>query len=448
MRQAAGLFLLTIALGFSGCSAPAASQPAPPTTTALSDLVWSSGHSLSQRKAGAKELLQRNPDLFFTQAKKNLLSLQHWPMLKYVLKVIVHSDKKDFTPLIIRSWARLDKTYSDTKRPERKALEKLYPDQTARRLLISAFSQGPGQAEGKIDLAPSLMTQTAAWAVLYRLLGPVQARAVLARAPAGSLLIDDLQRAAEVLDVLPHSSRTVLWLIYDLSVAKKMWNRAAKTVRSLSADQRRGLALGHIPALAHLRQAVIAIRPEALYSAVRKRLSVQAHQQRDGRVTDDFYSAALQKISVQNSALCWGDVVRIDELQNAMDKPAFLQRIFAQADADYQDKTSEHGGVITWLDGQLLPAAFAPAANGNDRRFIASKKLIENLYTGLAHYHFHVQKYTNGAWAGPGEGDLNFAWRFEIGAVVFTFINQNTLNVDYYQPGNVVIDLGMIKRQR
>jgi hypothetical protein len=82
----------------------------------------------------------------------------------------------------------------------------------------------------------------------------------------------------------------------------------------------------------------------------------------------------------------------------------------------------------------------------HDLKFIPSQKMVEDLYTSLAHYHFHAQDFKNSSYAGPGLGDLDFADRMEATCVVFTFIDRDRLNVDYYQPGRVVIDIGTLRR--
>ena len=83
---------------------------------------------------------------------------------------------------------------------------------------------------------------------------------------------------------------------------------------------------------------------------------------------------------------------------------------------------------------------------GNDQAFYAPPELITAMYTALAHYHFHANRHDNAAFAGPGGGDLAFADRFGAACVVFTFIDRDTLNVDYHHEGGVVIDLGCISR--
>ena len=57
------------------------------------------------------------------------------------------------------------------------------------------------------------------------------------------------------------------------------------------------------------------------------------------------------------------------------------------------------------------------------------------------------KKYRNGDHAGPGMGDKNYATNTRANCLVLTFINENTMNVDYYRHTDVVVDLGTISLQ-
>ena len=60
--------------------------------------------------------------------------------------------------------------------------------------------------------------------------------------------------------------------------------------------------------------------------------------------------------------------------------------------------------------------------------------MIEAMYTGLAHYHFHAQQYDNIEFAGPGRGDLEFNANLETHTLTLTFVNRNQINVDLAFP--------------
>ena len=73
--------------------------------------------------------------------------------------------------------------------------------------------------------------------------------------------------------------------------------------------------------------------------------------------------------------------------------------------------------------------------------------MFDAAYTALFHFHFHAQKLRNGDHAGPGIGDKNYANNTRANCLVFTYINEETMNVDYYRHGGVVIDVGTISKQ-
>jgi hypothetical protein len=119
--------------------------------------------------------------------------------------------------------------------------------------------------------------------------------------------------------------------------------------------------------------------------------------------------------------------------------------LFDYAKRDLEDKTTEYGGVIALDDnGRFEILEFEPKIRHHDRRFNASQDMFDAAYTALFHFHFHAQKYRNGDHAGPGMGDKNYATNTRANCLVFTFVNENTMNVDYYRHSGVVIDLGTI----
>ena len=110
------------------------------------------------------------------------------------------------------------------------------------------------------------------------------------------------------------------------------------------------------------------------------------------------------------------------------------------------DSTTEHGGVLLHLGHRFLAQGFEPMYRRHDLKYVPSNEMIGQLYFGVAHYHFHAQRYKNTRFAGPGEGDLKLARSLNANYLVFTFIDRNRLNVDYYQRGRIVVDLGTVKR--
>ena len=72
--------------------------------------------------------------------------------------------------------------------------------------------------------------------------------------------------------------------------------------------------------------------------------------------------------------------------------------------------------------------------------------MLDAGYTGLFHFHNHAQKHRNGMHAGPGGGDMAYADNTRANCLVLTFVDEQTLNVDYYRHDDVLVDLGVILR--
>jgi hypothetical protein len=96
--------------------------------------------------------------------------------------------------------------------------------------------------------------------------------------------------------------------------------------------------------------------------------------------------------------------------------------------------------------GRFEVLEFKPKVRHHDRRFNASQDMFDAAYTALFHFHFHAQKLRNGDHAGPGMGDKNYANNTRANCLVFTFVDEDTLNVDFYRHGGIVIDLGTISK--
>ena len=98
------------------------------------------------------------------------------------------------------------------------------------------------------------------------------------------------------------------------------------------------------------------------------------------------------------------------------------------------------GDMIDMKDGSTI------TSEGGDIRFEAPQELFDQGYTSLFHFHMHAQEFENGTYAGPHMGDFGYANSTRANCLVFTFIRRDTINVDYYRHGPLVIDLGTVHR--
>jgi hypothetical protein len=140
-------------------------------------------------------------------------------------------------------------------------------------------------------------------------------------------------------------------------------------------------------------------------------------------------------------------------VSEAIREPRVIEALFEQADSDTADTTTEYGGVLRLASTRTSRGMFAavsypprPATRAGDTSFVASRELLEDSATSLAHYHFHAQRTRNTQFAGPSEGDLLYASRYGRTCVVFTTVAEGVMNADVYFPSGAVVDLGVIKR--
>ena len=96
--------------------------------------------------------------------------------------------------------------------------------------------------------------------------------------------------------------------------------------------------------------------------------------------------------------------------------------------------------------GRFQILEFPPRVRVHDQIFHAPQAMLDAGYTGLFHFHLHVQRPRNLDFTGPGPGDRNYANATRANCLVFTSVREDTLNVDFYRHGGVVVDLGVVRR--
>ena len=163
---------------------------------------------------------------------------------------------------------------------------------------------------------------------------------------------------------------------------------------------------------------------------------------------EGYANGSHQRLYEYKGKLTWGDLAAMLIVLRATNVPEVVNHLFNYAMRDKADTSTEYGGVIA-LDAKdrFEIREFTPAMRGRDQEYISSQPMLDNAYTSICHFHMHVQQFRNDRYAGPGFGDVNYADNTCANCVVFTFINEDTLNVDYYRHDRVVVDLGVIKKR-
>jgi hypothetical protein len=238
----------------------------------------------------------------------------------------------------------------------------------------------------------------------------------------------------------------VLWLSYLRNPGRRAyWQKAKSIIAGLRPDQLTGFSLRHVAVVMDVASEELTYSRKQLLQRVQANIRASKHHT-TGPTFDGPMDEYPQHLYAVASKLNWADLLTMHHLWQAVNQPNVVRALFAQAQADNADASTEYGGVLHHQGDKYLVKPFKPLIRQHDLKFIPSNKMIQAAYTGLAHYHFHAQYIRNSLYAGPGVGDTRTAERLNFNFLVFTYIDANRLNVDYYQPDGSVIDLGTIKR--
>lgn len=450
------------------------------TRAALKDLAWSQQTPVRLR-LDVLDLLTSDDTPEGEADSKRLVSLMV-PSEPSPAVVALLSDRTaargwtELTPALVRSAARDLVPIADADRPERRALEALHPGAGLEQVVFDVFldpTGGPaGEAAGSLRLADR--TRSAAWELLGELDPTGERRAGMLRSVTPARIAGpqeaETRRTLESLDTcyrelacLPNTAMELEWLLRlrgatDKETAKTnaaWWGEAARAVARLGPAQREGLALRHAEAVRWAsihRPAWVTMTRGELLSTLDERLAGRSRHMRTAEMGPQR-PAAKERVRDWDSSLAWGDVLAILVIDEAVHQAAFVSRLWQQVDVDRDDQTTEYGGVI---EATTSPNAdsfrlvlFRPRARDrtDDNRFVASDDLINYADRAVGVFHQHVQKARNARFAGPSDGDLEYAHLSGRSCVVFTSIGSDRLDADYYQPNGAVIDLGDIQAE-
>ncbi|MCX5658174.1 MAG: hypothetical protein NTW19_00445 [Planctomycetota bacterium] len=418
-------------------------MPADPRRiAALKTILWDGHFPAEEQTTALNELVALDEAQFRKDVAQRILLIDHYEVLEKIFALAVDRQWQEFTPTAVRHYARPIHGMADANRPERAVIEKLNPGKTVEQVVFEVFINRPGEMKAE--------AQGAAWELINRLNPRESVVAAMAQAPETSPMVIDLKAAAADLHAVPINREGVLWLSYLRDPARRAWwDRAKALVARLSPEQLNGLELRHLPTLLVADDATLGMTRRDLSLAVRRSLADAEHHMLapsfDGQDRD-----YPQSFNEWEAKLTWADLACIRVIAGAVADRAVVQSFFAQADEDLLDETTEYGGALLVQEqgGQTRFAAklFKPMVRRSDARYLAPPALIESLYTGVAHYHFHAQRQKNKEYAGPGRGDQELAGRLNFNFLVLTFIDHERLNIDFYTPKGAVVDLGTLRR--
>lgn len=455
--------------GPSGTETPASGETLnrKATRESLKELVWKGGAPERVRLTALESLLSDTTPEGAADTR-NMIRLRlptesNWAMVTRMSKAVGEGAAsgeegwQSCTSGLVRSWSRKVREPADDQRPEKHALEQLYPQRPAFQTVFAVFLAPQANGSGEGDFA--VRARENAWDLLGRLDPDGAMRApLLASAPVGDddEVIGPLRTAATQLHVVPVTGSELTWL-KALMAKPQWWAQTQSAIATLpaqatDASARGGIQMRHLESIRWASQnhpEWLNASREALLSELESRLSTRKIRPRTENV-DDEWGLRNETLAEWREQISWGDALTILAIDEIIHDPSIIKTLFDQVAEDRTDTTTEYGGVFFVAgEGEAARAVLyppRPVQRMGDSRFIASETMFSQSDTSLAHYHFHVQKERNGEYAGPGDGDMEYAATHGRACIVFTSLDADTLGADYYQRNGVRLDLGEIKR--
>lgn len=423
----------------------------------LKKVAWSRNTWGELRRAAVAELMEDQEGIKDTRQMMRLMlpTEKDMGVIALIGTTAVERGWTDLTAALVRCWSRPTLVPPDAERPERAALAGLHPGRPVEDVVYDVFTGTIVDGNKTLDEKQ----RREAWSLLQRI-DPKGERSMAllssqSAAPEGDAMTATMQRAARELGVAPGTGDE-LARIQKLGTPEfaAVWRECAAAVAGLSAEQREGLRVRHVIGArwaAANEPTWLAMSREELLNELERTLEPRRQHLRAG-VSAKMGSGG-EAVRGHRASMLWGDALLGLIAARAIESQAMGRAIFAHAEEDLRDTSTELGGVIDGgAAGAFSIRKFSPRASQRygDRRFVAPAEMIDQGADALFHYHMHANDYGNSDYAGPSEEDRSYAERFGVACVVFTFIDKSTLNADYFfpsdAPGGVVIDLGEIKR--
>ncbi len=416
--------------------------PSPEYLEMLRDILWRPGYVQSTRQEAFDRLERYDLEDLKREIRLQLPNMSPRNWQEHLCRAIADRGWYDLSPAIVSAWARPMNFVDDLQRVEFKALLQMYGSEAD---VIEAVFELLVESR-----SPTLRTRC--WQLLFRLGHQERIVELLAegQVPPDDAMLIDLQAAARDLGVVPRNREEILWVrkLRDPDRAA-FWAQASQVVQELPAWRRRELELRDLPLVV-----AASIHDPWLFEADKDQLYDYVHEHLRGQklhVNEDRFRGIPgsydQHLVDHRTKLTWGDLAAMVLAVRAVDVPEVVAHLFDFAERDLKDTSTEFGGVIR-LDskGRFEVLEFVPRFRRSDQEFIASQQMLDAAYTAVFHFHLHAQRYDNRRYAGPGLGDVNYADNLRANCLVFTFIDRDRMNVDYYRYDRVIVDLGEIHR--
>jgi hypothetical protein len=412
----------------------------------LKRIVFQPGYTQGIREQAFVRLQVRNESGLQEGIALNLPKMDALAWRGWLCERIAAERWSDLTPTLVRAWSMPMPGWVERPedRPERLALISLHGQDKLMDVLVDLLVNSDPRTDRNLRMR--------CWELLQR---QGQRERLVALLSSGEdrpddPLLRDLRRCARELGIVPTTREEILWMQALLTTGNALfWQEAKDAAARLPAATRESLEIRELPiavAASRRRPELLQASAPELYARVEARRSANgsriASASLEGYMTDH-----QETLYSQRSKLRWGDLAAMTLAMDLLDDDGVRRKLFDLADRDLADRSTEYGGLLSIRrDGTPELIECRPRSTGSDVRFEAPQQMFDQGYTGLFHFHMHVQSYDNERYAGPHIGDFTYADSTRANCLVFTFLKRRELNVDYYRHGPLVVDLGSVMR--
>ena len=416
------------------------------TVPVLKRMLVTPGYTIRSREAAYAALRRIDPEGLDRFLAIELPRIDAPAWRTRICELIAAQNDVSLTPTLIRAWARPMPgwTGDPSDRPERQALIEIYGAERLPEVLVRVMLDAdPIIAANLRARCWELLLVEGERAVVIELLDD-------AEVSPNDGMFKDLRRIAGLTGIVPVNREEIVWArSLCLEENADFLNDVVEVVEELPPGRREQLELRDLGVLVGAQrleprwlaasESELASEIEALVGTEGRRVHSPDFTGWPGRFTERFERT--------RSRLDWGDLLAIRVAIAALALPPVRDHLFAHAERDLLDRGTELGGIIAIDErGRFEVLEFDPRSRRADNRFEAPQEMFDAGYAGIFHFHHHAQDFDNREFAGPHMGDFTYADSTRANCLVFTFIDQNTLNADYYRHGRVVVDLAELDR--
>ncbi|MHC5028432.1 MAG: hypothetical protein ACYTGR_16905 [Planctomycetota bacterium] len=409
---------------------------------ALHRMIWVPGYNAAIREMALDRLAEQDLPALKRTIRQRYIHLKASIWATRLAAIIAERGWDDLTPALVGRLAWPDPLDLDsTQRPEYLAIESLHGEGTVVDVVFDVLMENRESWQQGLRMR--------CWSLIGRLGGRERLIELVATAeidPDDAMLLD-LRAAHDDLGIVPRMGEEIRWIrtIREPSRAA-FWESAAAALPGLSADRRDALEMRDLAVViagARHDPDLLRASTDELYARLESTLEGSRHY----HPVSPGNHARRHVLREWREDLTWGDLAAMLLAARALSVPQVVDHLFDYADRDHADETTEYGGLID-LDeyGRFVVHEYPPRRREHDQKFNATNDMFEAGYTALFHFHDHVQRHANADYAGPGAGDRRYAEFNRVNCLVFTFVDEHRLNVDFYRYGGLIVDLGTIHR--